>query len=131
DLDLLFLFEHQRDERRLHSSIAELSRNLWDLGFRVSSAGRTIEECKRIEEDNAEFHLALLDRRFMGGDRELYDSLNTRVLRSAERRAKNFLTCELARMTRERHGRYGNTSFQRDANVTEETARVLDDQAST
>ena len=131
DLDLLFLFEHQRDERRLHSSIAELSRNLWDLGFRVSSAGRTIEECKRIEEDNAEFHLALLDRRFMGGDRELYDSLNTRVLRSAERRAKNFLTCELARLTRERHARYGNTIFHLEPNAKEAPGGLRDFHAST
>src|SRR5437016_5972982 len=131
DLDLLFLFEHQRDERRLHSSIAELSRNLWDLGLRVSSAGRTIEECKRIEEDNAEFHLALLDRRFMGGDRELYDSLNTRVLRSAERRAKNFLTCELARLTRERHARYGNTIFHLEPNAKEAPGGLRDFHAST
>ncbi len=47
--------------------ISEFSRVLWDIGFRVSSAGRTIDECKRIEEDNAEFHLALLDRRFLAG----------------------------------------------------------------
>jgi len=44
-----------------------------DIGFRVSSAGRTLEECKRIEEDNAEFHLALLDRRFLAGDAALFE----------------------------------------------------------
>ena len=56
--------------------IAEFSRTMWDLGFRVSSAGRTIDECKRIEEDNAEFHLALLDRRFLAGDEALFDKLD-------------------------------------------------------
>jgi len=35
--------------------------------FSRQFGGRTLEECKRIEEDNAEFHLALLDRRFLLG----------------------------------------------------------------
>ena len=67
DLDILFLFGNEKAEAEFRPLIGEFSRVLWDLGFRVSSAGRTIEECKRIEEDNAEFHLALLDRRFLAG----------------------------------------------------------------
>jgi len=72
DLDILFLFGSDRAEHEFRPLIADFSRTLWDLGFRVSSAGRTLEECKRIEEDNAEFHLALLDRRFLSGDEELF-----------------------------------------------------------
>ena len=73
DLDILFLFENQKSEEEFRPLISEFSRTMWDLGFRVSSAGRTIDECKRIEEDNAEFHLALLDRRFLAGDPALFD----------------------------------------------------------
>ena len=62
DLDILLLFENEKIEAEFRPFISEFSRTMWDLGFRVSSAGRTIDECKRIEEDNAEFHLALLDR---------------------------------------------------------------------
>src|ERR1700676_3873293 len=72
DLDILFLFGNEKAEAKFRPLIADFSRTLWDLGFRVSSAGRTLEECKRIEEDNAEFHLALLDRRFLAGDEELF-----------------------------------------------------------
>src|ERR1700732_2897219 len=80
DLDLLFLFGSEKAEEDFRPLISEFSRILWDLGFRVSSAGRTLEECKRIEEDNAEFHLALLDRRFLAGDSELFDRLDARGL---------------------------------------------------
>src|SRR5205814_6137658 len=76
DLDVLFLFEDEATEARMNPLIGELSRTLWDVGFRVSFAGRTIEECKRVEEDNAEFHISLLDRRFLTGDRELYERLH-------------------------------------------------------
>src|SRR5208337_2499771 len=61
DLDLLFLFANEKSEKESRPLIAEFARMLWDLEFRVSSAGRTVDECKRIEQDNAEFHLAMLD----------------------------------------------------------------------
>src|SRR5262245_3029353 len=63
DLDILFLFENQKAEEEFRPLISEFSRTMWDLGFRVSSAGRTIDECMRIEEDRAEVHLAVLARR--------------------------------------------------------------------
>ena len=58
DLDLLFLFANEKIEEESRPLIGEFSRTLWDLGFRVSSAGRTVDECKKIEPDNAEFHQA-------------------------------------------------------------------------
>src|SRR6059058_5139904 len=111
DLDILFLFENEKTEIEFRPFISEFSRTMWDLGFRVSSAGRTVDECKRIEEDNAEFHLALLDRRFLSGDRELFDKLDKRVLPPSEKQSRTFLFAQLHRLTKERLARYGNTIF--------------------
>src|SRR6202158_4988764 len=72
DLDLLFLFANEKIEEESRPLIADFSRTLWDLGFRVSSAGRTLDECKRIEQDYSEFHLAMLDRRYLDGDKTLF-----------------------------------------------------------
>src|SRR3974377_834280 len=72
DLDLLFLFASEKIEEESGPRIPEFLRKLWGLGLRVRSAGRTIDECKRIEQDNAEFHLAMLDRRFLDGDETLF-----------------------------------------------------------
>ena len=130
DLDVLFLFEDAPAEKEFKPLVGELSRTLWDLGFRVSSAGRTVEECKRLEEDNAEFHLALLDRRFLAGDRELFDCLDTRILREAERRARGFLTAEIVRLTRERHARYGDTIFHLEPNVKDAPGGLRDHHAA-
>ncbi|MBZ5700380.1 MAG: [protein-PII] uridylyltransferase [Acidobacteriia bacterium] len=130
DLDVLFLFEDAPAEKEFKPLVGELSRTLWDLGFRVSSAGRTVDECKRLEEDNAEFHLALLDRRFLAGDRELYDCLDMRILREAERRARGFLTAEIVRLTRERHARYGDTIFHLEPNVKDAPGGLRDHHAA-
>jgi [protein-PII] uridylyltransferase len=126
DLDLLFLFANEKIEEESRPLISEFSRMLWDLGFRVSSAGRSIEECKKIEQDNAEFHLALLDRRFLDGEKALYEKLDTKVLSVAEKQARPFLLVELQRLTRERLGRYGNTIFHLEPNVKDAPGGLRD-----
>jgi [protein-PII] uridylyltransferase len=130
DLDILFLFGSEKAEQESRGLIAEFSRTLWDLGFRVSSAGRTLEECKRIEEDNAEFHLALLDRRFLAGDAELFEKLDTKVLPASEKQARPFLLAQLHRLTKERITRYGNTIFHLEPNVKESPGGMRDHQAT-
>jgi len=130
DLDILFLLGNERVEQESRPLISEFSRTLWDIGFRVSSAGRTLEECKRIEEDNAEFHLALLDRRFLSGDAALFEKLDAKVLPGSEKQARPFLLAEIHRLTRERLARYGNTIFHLEPNVKESPGGLRDYQAT-
>jgi len=130
DLDILFLFGNEKAEAEFRPLIADFSRTLWDLGFRVSSAGRTIEECKRIEEDNAEFHLALLDRRFLAGDEELFDRLTKKTLAGPEKQARPFMLAELTKLTKERHARYGNTIYHLEPNVKDAPGGLRDYQAA-
>src|SRR6266850_2555324 len=130
DLDILFLMGNDRAEQESRPLISEFSRTLWDIGFRVSSAGRTLEECKRIEEDNAEFHLALLDRRLLAGDAALYEKLDAKVLPASEKQARGFLLAELHRLTKERLTRYGNTIFHLEPNVKESPGGMRDYQAT-
>jgi [protein-PII] uridylyltransferase len=130
DLDILFLFGNEKAEAEFRPLIADFSRTLWDLGFRVSSAGRTLDECKRIEEDNAEFHLALLDRRFLAGDEELFDRLTKKIMAGPEKQARPFMLAELTKLTRERHARYGNTIYHLEPNVKEAPGGLRDYQAA-
>jgi [protein-PII] uridylyltransferase len=130
DLDILFLFDNEKKEQESRALISQFSRTLWDLGFRVSSAGRTIDECKRIEDDNAEFHLALLDRRFLSGDETLFEKLDTKVLPGSERQARPFMLAQLHKLTNERLDRYGNTIFHLEPNVKESPGGMRDYQAA-
>jgi len=130
DLDILFLFGNEKAEQEARPLISEFTRTLWDLGFRVSSAGRTLEECKRIEEDNAEFHLALLDRRQLAGDAAMFEKLDTRMLPATEKQARPFLLTQLHKLTRERLARYGNTIFHLEPNVKESPGGMRDYQAT-
>src|SRR5580658_3958327 len=130
DLDILFLFGTEKAEQTFRPLISDFSRTLWDMGFRVSSAGRTLEECKRIEEDNIEFHLALLDRRFLAGDTELFGRLDNRILPTSEKAARPFLLAQLHKLTKDRLNRYGNTIFHLEPNVKDAPGGLRDYQAA-
>lgn len=130
DLDILFLFGSEKAEAEFRPLISEFSRVLWDVGFRVSSAGRTLDECKRIEADNAEFHLALLDRRFLAGDKNLFEKLDSKVLPVSEKQARPFLLVQLQKLTKDRLMRYGNTIFHLEPNVKESPGGLRDYQAT-
>jgi [protein-PII] uridylyltransferase len=128
DLDILFLFGSEKAELESRRLIAEFSRTLWDLGFRVSSAGRTLEECKRIEEDNAEFHLALLDRRFLAGVPCSTRELDVKFCRPQRGRRAVFAG-GASPLDRERLTRYA-TRFSSEPNVKESPGGMRDYQAT-
>ena len=130
DLDILFLFASKKAEYEFLPLVAEISRSLWDVGFRVSGACRSIEECQTVEEDNAEFHLALLDRRFLAGEEKLYEQLDERVLPATERQMRPFLLAQLQKLTRERLARYGNTIFHLEPNVKDAPGGLRDYQTT-
>ena len=51
---------------------------LWDLGLKVGHSTRSIADCIRLARADFTIRTALLEARFIYGDRELYDDLEKR-----------------------------------------------------
>ena len=130
DLDILLLFENVRAEQKLQAVLAEFTRSLWDRGFRVSSAARTLDESKRVDRENVEFHLSMIDRRFLAGDQTVYQKLEQRVLPRTEKMYRSFLHEELTKLTKRRLAKYGNTIFHLEPNVKDSPGGLRDFHAS-
>jgi [protein-PII] uridylyltransferase len=131
DLDILLLFENVRAEQKLEPAVAEFTRTLWDRGFRVSSAARTLDESKRVDRDNVEFHLSMMDRRFLLGDDTVHQKLEQKVLPRTEKVYRSFLHEELTRLTKQRLAKYGNTIFHLEPNVKDSPGGLRDFHATT
>jgi [protein-PII] uridylyltransferase len=114
DIDLLIV----SDRRDLKEPLAPFFRGLWDAGLRVSQSVHTLAECLELDERNIELSVSLLDRRFLIGERQIFDRLRDP---SRER-----LAPWLARLTRDRHARYGNTIFHLEPNVKEAPGGMRD-----
>ena len=130
-LDILFLFGNEKAEQEFRPLISDFSRTLWDLGFRVSSAGRTIEECKRIEEDNAEFHLALAGPPVPRGRRRAFRRLDQKACCPAsEKQARPFLLAQLPQTHQGAPCALRQHDFHLEPNVKEAPGGLRDYQAA-
>ena len=79
DVDLLFVFAKDRDKKP--SLIAGVLHPLWDLGFDLGHSSRTISESLEMAKEDLESCTAMMDARFLAGDRDLCDKFQTRLLK--------------------------------------------------
>ena len=126
DIDLLFLHADRRGEEAHKEQIRRFSQELWDLKLKLSPASRTLAECDRFDPNNTEFTISLLDCRYLTGDRELFARLRDKVIpKLVMREAKPSLQ-GLAEVTRERHGKFGQTVFHLEPNLKETPGGLRD-----
>ncbi len=126
DIDLLFLYADRRGEEAHKEEIRRLSQELWDLKLKLSPTSRTLAECDRFDANNTEFTISLLDCRYLAGDRELFGRLHDKVIPKLVMREAKPLLQGLAEVTRERHGKFGQTVFHLEPNVKETPGGLRD-----
>ena len=98
-------------------AVRRLAQTLWDSGLQVALTTRTPKDCERFDPANPEFALALLDLRFVAGDREAVESLHRKLAANQRGRDGKKILAELGSLTRERYGKYGGTLFHLEPNI--------------
>src|SRR6266567_8839000 len=126
DVDLLFLHAERGTEDQLKDPIRSFSQELWDAGFKLSPASRTLAECDRFDPTNVEFTIALLDCRYLAGDPELFARLHGKLIPNLVMRESQNLVQRLAEVTRNRHGKFGSTVFHLEPNVKDGPGSLRD-----
>jgi [protein-PII] uridylyltransferase len=126
DIDLLFLSADRASEMSHKEEVQRFSQELWDLKLRLSPASRTLAECDRFDPNNTEFTISLLDCRFLLGDKELFARLHDKTIPKLTVREAKALLQGLAEVTRERHGKFGNTVFHLEPNLKETPGGLRD-----
>jgi [protein-PII] uridylyltransferase len=117
DIDLLFLHASGNSESEFKDPIRRFSQELWDLQLKLSPATRHLAECEKLDPNNVEFAISLLDCRYLAGDRELFTKLREKAVpRLVGRECQNLIQ-NLAEITRARHHKFGNTVFHLEPNV--------------
>jgi [protein-PII] uridylyltransferase len=116
DIDLLFL-HGGNSESEFKDPIRRFSQELWDLRLKLSPATRSLAECERLDPNNVEFAISLLDCRYLAGDRELFSKLREKAVPRLVGRDCQSLIQNLGEITRARHHKFGNTVFHLEPNV--------------
>ena len=122
DIDLLVLFERAidaDDERFLRAFLHPL----WDIGVVIGHQVRELDDFKRLETNNAEFLLALLDARPVAGIRSLFDRFRTRF-HTASTHA--YILKSLLELIDRRHAAFNATLYQLEPDVKEAPGALRD-----
>src|ERR1700692_2788008 len=116
DIDLLFLLPYK--QTAWGESVAEaLLYCLWDMGLKVGHATRSVTECIRQAKADMTVRTAVLEARYLLGDRKLYDDLVTRFDKEiVQGTAADFVAAKLAERE-ERHRRAGQSRYLVEPNV--------------
>src|SRR5579872_3575513 len=116
DIDLLFILPYK--QTAWGEQVAEaILYCLWDMGLKVGHATRSVDESIRQARGDMTIRTAILETRFLAGDRPLYDELVARFDKEVvQGTASEFVTAKLAERE-ERHRRAGQSRYLVEPNV--------------
>ncbi len=125
DVDLLFLHPYKLTAWA-EQTIEYILYMLWDLGLTVGQATRSIDECVRLGRRDYSIRTALLESRYVWGDRDLYDELRRRFISEiAEGTGLDFVEAKLAERDA-RHQRLGDSRYLLEPNIKESKGGLRD-----
>jgi len=118
DLDLLFLRPYKQTAHT-ESVIEYMLYALWDLGFKVGHASRTIEECLKLSREDYTIRTSILEARRLAGDEALAEELVRRFRAEVVKgTAAQFVAAKLKERD-ERQERAGASRYMVEPNVKE------------
>ncbi len=118
DIDLLFLLPYKQNSYT-EQVIEYILYLLWDLGFKVGQAIRSVDECMRRGKSDITIRTAMLETRLVAGEAELFETLRARFRAEiAEGTGPAFVEAKLAERD-QRHKRTGDSRYVLEPNVKE------------
>lgn len=92
---------------------------LWDLGLKVGQSSRSLDETVRMAQEDLTIRTALLESRFIWGDRDVFDQASQRFWNEvASKTGSDFVARKMAERD-ERHKRMGDSRYVVEPNIKE------------
>ena len=118
DIDLLFVRPYKQTAHA-ESVIEFMLYALWDLGFKVGHASRTVEECVRLSREDFTIRTSILEGRRLCGDEGLAGELMRRFSNDVVKGTGAEFVAAKLRERDQRHDRAGASRYMVEPNVKE------------
>src|SRR5271170_3657275 len=116
DIDLLFLRPYKQTAHA-ESVIEFMLYALWDLGFKVGHASRTIEECIKLSREDFTIRTSILEARLLTGDEALAEELKRRFRDEVVKGTSVEFVAAKLKERDERHSKAGASRYVVEPNV--------------
>lgn len=125
DIDLLFLLPYKTTPYS-ENVVEFMLYMLWDLGLKVGHATRSVQECMRQAKADITIRTAMLESRYLCGERRLWDEFHKRYRDEiVAGTGMHFVEQKLAERD-ERHERLGDSRYVLEPNVKEDKGGLRD-----
>jgi [protein-PII] uridylyltransferase len=118
DIDLLFVRPY-KETPHIESVIEFMLYALWDLGFKVGHASRTVGDCIKIAREDITVRTSILEARRLTGDEALAADLVRRFREEVVKGTGAAFVAAKLKERDERHARVGASRFMVEPNVKE------------
>ena len=128
DLDLLFLLPRASNkiEKSISTTIEEILYILWDAGFKVGHACRSISECISEARKDQISKTALMDARLIVGNKTLFNDFTKRFVKECINKGQEAFFDLRRNDIRQRHSKYSHTVFLQEPHVKESCGGLRD-----
>ena len=128
DLDLLFLLPRASHKipKSISTIIEEVLYILWDAGFKVGHACRSIAECISEARKDQISKTALMDARLITGNQTLFNTFTKRFDKECIRKGQKAFFDLRRNDIRQRHSKYSHTVFLQEPHVKESCGGLRD-----
>jgi [protein-PII] uridylyltransferase len=117
DIDVIFLQRKTCVDKEVEEIIRQTLVSLWDIGFKVGHATRTIQEAVNKSNEDMITKTSMLESRFLVGDREIFTCFKERFQSSCiEGRADQYILWRLKNQA-DLRVKYGTTVFMQEPNI--------------
>jgi len=118
DVDLAFITPY-KPTGWTEQVIESMLYSLWDLGLKVGHSSRSIDEMVRMCKEDLTVRTAMLEARYVWGDRTVYDEARTRFNNDVVKDSARTFVAEKLEERDERHKRMGDSRYVVEPNVKE------------
>jgi [protein-PII] uridylyltransferase len=129
DVDILFLQDKSTVDKEVEEIIRQTLVALWDIGFKVGHATRSISEAVEKCNEDPITKTSMLECRLLAGEREIFNRFKERFQEECVRGlADQYIAWRLANQA-DLRGKYGRTVFMQEPNIKSGTGGLRDYQS--
>jgi [protein-PII] uridylyltransferase len=129
DIDILFLQDKETRDKEAEEIIRRTIVALWDIGFKVGQATRTVAEAIEKSNEDMVTKTSMLESRYLVGDRDIFTRFKERFQRECiHGREQEYISWRLANQN-ELRTKYGQSVFMQEPNIKSGTGSLRDYQS--
>ncbi len=129
DVDIMFLHAGEQLDAKETAAVQQIIQMLWDIGFKVGHSVRSIAEAIVQSNEDLKTKTAMLESRWLCGDRELFNKFRAEFERKCVKGKEAAYTAWRLVNQQEQHKQHGSIVSMQEPNIKEGVGGLRDYQS--